>query len=399
MIIKLLFWICLAGIIYTYFGYGIILWIISQIKHLYASINHRVSDKNELSAEPHVSLLIPAYNEQPYIPQKIANSRNLDYPSKKLHQVWITDGSDDGSDELLRTYPEVTLLHKHERTGKIGAINRGMHYIKTPVVIFTDANTMLHQDTVREIVYAFRDPEVGCVAGEKRIKVRKQEGAVNSGEGIYWQIESLIKQVESKVGSVMGAAGELFAIRTELFQPVEPDTLLDDFIISLRIAKQGYKTKYAPKAFGEENASISIKEEMKRKIRIAAGGLQAISRLKALLNPFKYGFLSLQFISHKVLRWTFVPFAIILLFISNLLIVLQYGFEPAGFYFYFFMLQIFYYIMVVVGSLLQNRKLAYKLVFAPYYVFIMNYSILAGYIKYFFGKQTVNWEKAKRNPL
>lgn len=186
-------------------------------------------------------------------------------------------------------------------------MNRGMRFVTTPLVVFSDANTLLSKDAIRRIVDLFADPTTGCVSGEKRIMTGQAESAAGAGEGIYWKYESTLKRWDAKLYSVVGAAGELFAVRTELFQEVEPDTLLDDFIVSLRIAMKGYTIQYDPEAYAMETSSANVKEELKRKIRISAGGIQSVVRLRALLNIFRYGVLSFQYISHRVLRWTLAP--------------------------------------------------------------------------------------------
>ncbi|MEA3504876.1 MAG: glycosyltransferase family 2 protein, partial [Bacteroidota bacterium] len=172
--------------------------------------------------------------------------------------------------------------------------------------------------------------------------------------------------------------------------------LLDDFIISLRIAQQGYKIGYNPNAYAIETASANVKEELKRKIRISAGGFQSIVRLKSLLNPFKYGVLTFQYISHRVMRWTVAPFSLPFIFVINLLLALQQGITSTNLYPIIFGLQLLFYVLALTGWYFENRKIRLKLLFVPYYFFIMNYSVYLGLIRYLKGKQTVNWERAKR---
>jgi cellulose synthase/poly-beta-1,6-N-acetylglucosamine synthase-like glycosyltransferase len=193
----------------------------------------------------------------------------------------------------------------------------------------------------------------------------------------------------------VGAVGELFAIRRELFEAVSEDTLLDDFTISLQIACKGYKVKYAPGAWGVETASISVTEEMKRKVRIATGGMQTLFRMTGLLNPFRHGLLSFKYISHKVLRWTLVPFSFPLVFLLNAAILFQP--ESPAFYSVFFILQCIYYLFVIAGALLHNVRLRIKTVFAPYYLLVMNYAVVVGIFHFMSGKYSVNWQKAKRS--
>ncbi len=190
----------------------------------------------------------------------------------------------------LKNILELEVHHLPERRGKMHAMNRGVKFVKAPIIIFSDTNTILGEESIREIVAKFSNPNTGCVAGEKRIVNKQSDIAAGAGEGLYWRMESWIKSMDAELNSTVGAAGELFAIRTELFEEVEADTLIDDFIISLRIAQKGYHIAYTPNAYSEETASLNVKEEMKRKIRIAAGGIQTIFRLKGLLNPFRYRF-------------------------------------------------------------------------------------------------------------
>ena len=386
--IEITFWILAAIIIYTYVGYGIVLFILIKIKRLFSSKNELKLLENEL---PEVTLLIAAYNEQDYVKAKVDNTLQLNYPSEKLHQIWVTDGSNDETPERLKAYSEIEVLHRPERSGKIAAMNRGIKFVKTPIVIFSDANTLLGKESIMKIAEMFADPKVGCVSGEKRIFNADEEAASAAGEGIYWKYESTLKRWDAELYSAVGAAGELFAIRTELFNEVEPDTLLDDFIISLRVAMKGYKIDYDPDAYAIETASANVKEELKRKIRIAAGGIQSVIRLYPLLNIFKYGILSFQYISHRVLRWTVTPISLLLILVINIILA-----PVSNLYLILLGLQILFYISALLGWFLENRKMKVKLLFVPYYFFIMNYAVFMGFGRYLKKSQSVNWERAKR---
>ncbi len=393
--LLIIFWILVFIIFYAYIGYGILLFVIVKLRRVLGI--YKPYSENE-DYEPDVTLFVAAYNEKDYVDAKVKNSFELDYPKEKVHHVWVTDGSDDGTPDILRQYDGVEVYHKPERGGKIGAMNRGMEFVKTPIVIFSDGNTTLGKDSIREIVNLFRNPKVGCVSGEKRIYQKESDAAAGAGEGLYWKYESTLKKWDAELYSVVGAAGELFAIRTELFQHVEKDTLLDDFIISLRVAKKGYTIQYNPNAYAIETASANVKEELKRKIRISAGGIQSVVRLKELLNPFKYGVLSFQYISHRVLRWTLAPIGLLLLIPLNLIIGLNTpgGIFSISLYPVLFWLQLLFYIAALAGWFLENRKIKVKILFVPYYFFIMNLSVFLGFRRYLKGQQSVNWERAKR---
>ena len=387
--LQYLFWISIIIVFYTYIGYGILLYLLVKIKEKL----HPEQPLTLPETLPDVTLLIAAYNEEKIIKSKMDNCATLDYPKDKLHVIWVTDGSTDSTNMLLTTYPNITVLFSPERKGKTAALNRAMSFIKTSYTIFTDANTMLNTESIKEIMTCFTNPKTGCVAGEKRIENKDKDNAVSGGEGFYCRYESKLKAWDSKLYSAVGAAGELFAIRTELFTPMPEDTLLDDFILSLRIAMQGYKIAYCDKAYAIESGSMDMHEEQKRKVRIAAGGLQSIARLKELLNLFKYGTLSFQYISHRVLRWSVTPALLFLLFPLNLILVIVQG---ASLYKIILILQIIFYVLAWLGAIMAQKQIKIKILFIPYYFMFMNLNVLKAlfYLKKHKGKGT--WEKAKR---
>lgn len=384
-----LFFFALSIVFYTYIGYGILLYLLVKIKE-------KLHPEQPLTLPeplPDVTLLIAAYNEEKIVKAKMDNCETLDYPKDKLHVIWVTDGSTDSTNTLLAVYPKVTVLFSPERRGKTAALNRAIPYIKTSYTIFTDANTMLNAESIKEIMTCFTNPKTGCVAGEKRIENKDKDNAASGGEGFYWRYESKLKTWDSKLYSAVGAAGELFAIRTKLFNPMPEDTLLDDFILSLRIAMQGYKIAYCDKAYAIESGSADMHEEQKRKVRIAAGGLQSIARLKGLLNLFKYGTLTFQYISHRVLRWSVTPVLLFLLFPLNLILVMTQG---TSLYKIIFILQVIFYVLAWLGAIMAKKQIKIKILFIPYYFTFMNLNVLKAffYLKRHKGKGT--WEKAKR---
>ncbi len=385
---EIIFWVCVFVVFYTYLGYGLFLFVLVKIKELF-----RKPAIYELPASlPDVTLFIAAYNEESIVHDKMRNCRQLDYPVDRLRIVWITDGTTDNTNSLLSEYPEVDVLFSPERKGKTAALNRGVPFVKTPYVIFTDANTMLNDQAIKEIVRRFSNPKVGCVAGEKRVEIRTDQGAT-AGEGIYWKYESKLKEWDYRLYSAVGAAGELFAIRTELFEQMPNDTLLDDFILSLRIAQKGNSIAYCKEAYAVESASLNMKEEEKRKVRIAAGGLQSIWRLRSLLNFFRYGTLSFQYISHRVLRWTITPVVLFLLLPLNILLAI----DGNRFYLILLILQVLFYLTGYMGYRMEQRHVRNKLFFIPYYFLFMNINVIRGFFYLRKNKGKGAWEKAKRS--
>lgn len=384
---EILFWILLVIILYTFAGYPVVLYVLQRVIS-------KDKSQSELEEWPEITLFIAAYNEADEVDKKIQNTRNLDYPKDKLKQLWITDGSTDRTNELLAKYPEVKVLFTPERRGKTAAINRGMQEVTTPFVIFCDANTNLSFNTPKTIIQAFHNPRVGCVAGEKKIYQPEDGSAASTGEGAYWHYESTLKKWDAHINTAIGAAGELFAIRTPLFQPLPEDTLLDDFILSMRLVTKGYKIAYTPEAYAQEKASLNTREELKRKIRIAAGGFQSMSRLTTLLNPFRHGLTSWQYISHRVLRWAVTPFLLPVVWFINALLTLQ--FPHNNLYLTLLTLQTLFYILAAIGWKLEDNYQMPKLLFIPYYFCLMNYAAIAGWFRYINKEQSVNWERAKR---
>ena len=398
------FWISIFLVFYTFFGYGILLFFLVKLRGI---IKGKRPIPNNGGRWPTLTLVVSAYNEESCIAEKIENSLSLTYPQDKIEYLFITDGSTDNTAAIIAKYPQIKLMHQPERRGKIAAMERAMHEVTSEVVIFTDANTILNKQALMNICRHYNDAKVGAVSGEKRVHIEDVSDAT-AGEGFYWKYESKLKTWDSELYSVVGAAGELFSVRTKLYEPVPPDTILDDFMISLRIAEKGYRIIYEKDAYATENGSENIQEELKRKIRIAAGGIQSIVRLKSLLNPFHNFVLCFQYVSHRVLRWTVTPFLMVAAFILNGLIVVRFmilysalsGLLSLGLnsmiYFVLFALQVLFYCLALLGWLLEKRQVRIKALFIPYYFCMMNYAVVAGIRRYFLKQQSVTWEKAKR---
>ncbi len=397
--LKTIFWILIILVFYTYAGYGILIWLLVRLRKL---LGKAWPAPDNTHFTPNVTLVIPAYNERNYIENKLHNSLALDYPAENIQFLFVTEGSTDGTTEYIEKAQQkelrIRLKGGTERQGKIEAMNGVMPLIKTAITIFTDANTLLNPEAVRQIVRHFADPQIGAVSGEKRIITLANESAAGSGEGFYWKYESFLKKLDTELYSVVGAAGELFAIRTGLYQPVEKDTLLDDFMISLRIAERGYRVIYEPEAYAIERPSYSIDDEKKRKVRIAAGGFQSISRLGGLLNIFRYGWLSFQYISHRVLRWAVTPFCLPLILVVNCLLAFALNTHTLSFKLYAGLLlaQIGFYLFAFMGHVLNSRQLKIKVFFIPYYFTFMNWCAILGYFRFRTGTNTGMWEKARR---
>uniref|UniRef100_UPI00404705E8 glycosyltransferase family 2 protein n=1 Tax=Roseivirga sp. TaxID=1964215 RepID=UPI00404705E8 len=386
---ETLFWISLGIIFYTFIGYALVITLLSALKRK-KPVLPQLSDEDL----PEVTMLIAAYNEEDIIEAKIKNCQGLDYPKDKFELVFVTDGSTDKTNSIISGYEDITIEFKPERKGKIAATNRVMPTISSPITIFSDANVMLNPGAIKALVNPFQSNLIGAVSGEKRVISETHDGASATGEGFYWKLESYLKKKDAQWNSLVGSAGELFAIRTHLFVPTEENTLIEDFVMTMRLAASGYKVDYEPNAVATETASATIEEESKRKVRISAGGIQAVIKLVGLLNFFKYGKLTFQYISHRVLRWTLMPLALISLLISSFWIA-----DKNLFFELFFRAQLIFYHLTFLGYVIRNQKTSYKLLHIPYYFIYMHVCVIQGWFKYFSGNQKVTWEKSKRVAL
>ena len=391
--LKVLFWVCLFIVFYTYIGYGMLLWLIIRIKRLLKGKPEKLPMPSDEEL-PTMTLMICAYNEQDVVAEKMQNTRALDYPKDKFRVMWVTDGSNDRTNELLADYPEVDLVFSPERRGKTAALKHGLREVKTQYVAFTDANTMINPGAMKEIARQFMDKTVGCVSGEKRVAARKEGEMAAEGEGLYWRYESTLKRWDSELYSTMGAAGELYAVDPKLCREVPDNALLDDFMMSMLIVDEGRRIAYTPEAYALEYGSADIHEESKRKRRIAAGGLQSIWWLRKMLNPFRQPIVAFQYISHRVLRWSLTPVTMVALLIINAVLT---GLRAGWLYDVIFVLQILFYLAALAGYLLSRQGRKNKLLYTAYYFVFMNLNVFRGMAYLKKHKTSGAWEKAKRS--
>jgi cellulose synthase/poly-beta-1,6-N-acetylglucosamine synthase-like glycosyltransferase len=271
-----------------------------------------------------------------------------------------------------------------------------MCHVKTPIVVFSDANSILNSDCLKKMMLHYSDKKVGGVAGEKKILRNNFASVVGEVEGIYWQYESFMKKMDAEFYTVAGAAGELFSIRTKLFRQLDDEIILDDFVISMHVCLQGYKMEYEPDAFATESASASLQEEEKRKTRISAGAYQSIGYLKECLNIYRHPLLGFQYISRRLLRWVFCPAALVSLLLTNIMIVTN---QYNSFYNGFLLAQSFFYVFAFSGWLFVRSGKRAGLFTIPFYFVFMNYCLVKGLVKFIRGKQTVLWEKSLRQAM
>jgi biofilm PGA synthesis N-glycosyltransferase PgaC len=388
---SILFWVLLFIVFYTYFGYGIIVWLFLKLRDMFKKKNAAGADDYQL---PGIAFIIPAYNEGEVIAEKIQNTIDLNYPPERLKIIVVADGSTDNTPDVVKTFPGVIFLQAPVRKGKAAAMNHAVEYSgDSEILVFSDANTSVNSDALKKMILQYANPKVGGVSGEK--KVLSLESGEGKGESAYWKYESALKQLDSRLHSVAGAAGELLSVRRSLYEPLEESIILDDFVLSFRVCMKGYSVKYEPKAVATENPSLDLKEEKKRKLRISAGAFQAIQKLLPLLNIFKYGTVSFQYISRRVFRWVVCPLALPLIFILNIILVVQHS-EPLILYKLLLTLQVAFYLISLVGGILAGVGRKVGVFYVAFYFVFMNYSVFGGFARYLRGGQSTNWDKSAR---
>jgi biofilm PGA synthesis N-glycosyltransferase PgaC len=388
--VEIVFWLSVAILFYCYAGYGVLLFAWNNLKKIFGP----AAKTGDFELLP-VTLIVAAYNEEIILHQKIKNTLEIDYPSHLFNVIFITDGSTDDSADLISRYDFITLLHQTGRKGKSAAIKRAMRFVKTPIVVFSDANSMLNSNCIKAIVRHYASDMVGGVAGEKRI-FNNRDSVVGQAEGLYWKYESFMKQQDSNFNTVVGAAGELFSIRTELFEYSEDDLILDDFTISMQVCLKGYKIMYEPGAYAIETPSASLAEEEKRKIRIAAGAYQAIDYSKQGLGILKYPLLSIQYFSRRLLRWIACPVLIILLFLSNIWLVM---YQPGMVFNSLLLIQVVFYSLAFAARFFIAAGRRMGVLNIPFYFVFMNFCLVKGFFNYIQGRYSVLWEKSIREAV
>jgi cellulose synthase/poly-beta-1,6-N-acetylglucosamine synthase-like glycosyltransferase len=386
-LVEILFWVSLVVLFYCYLGYGLLLFIRNRVKTAFSP------SKSKIAFElPAVTLIVAAYNEETILPQKIKNCSEIDYPSHLFNVIFVTDGSTDYSTMLIGQHDFITLLHQPERKGKLAALKRAMQYVQTPVVVFSDANSMLNPGCIKAMVRHFSNEKVGGVAGEKKV-LKTNPSLIGEAEGLYWKYESFMKQQDADFNTVVGAAGELFAIRTELFSEFDESLILDDFVFSIHICLSGYKIEYEPDAFALEAPSLSLADEEKRRVRIAAGAYQAVQYLNHDMNVFKYPRLGLQYFSGRLLRWAVCPVLILFVLITNIGLVID---HQGSVFNYLLLAQSLFYLLALAGRIFLGMGCRMGILSIPFYFLFMNFCLVKGFFNYVQGRQTILWERSMR---
>jgi len=336
---------------------------------------------------PSVSLLIPAYNEEAAIADKLENCLALDYPPDKLEVIVGSDGSDDGTNAAVASFADrgVSLAAYDERRGKPSVINDTVGGARGEIVVLSDATTMIEPDALRNLVRHFAQPEVAAVNGELRFQSPDDR---HRGEGLYWRYEVMIKFMENRLGVVLGSSGALCAVRKSAYRPIPADCICDDLVITLDVMLHGHRAVYDPEAQSVEQTAGSVAMESRRRERIGAGNFQALGLTAALLNPLR-GWVAWCYLSHKIFKWVTWVFLVVAL-VANVILIAR------PLYAALFAAQVLFY-----GSAwLDARGVRLPGLSAPgritHYFVAMHLALFRGFRRHVRGTQEVAWEREHR---
>ena len=310
---EALFWGSVGIVAYVYLGYPLLVALLATLRA------RRVRRPPAASPVRTVSLIVPAHNEEAVIGAKILNAHALEYPAGQLQLIVVSDGSSDRTGEVARRVGNgrILLLEQPTRQGKAAALNAAVSAATGEILVFTDANVIFERDAIQALVRRFDDPEVGCAVG--RVLLTSPQSGEHPGEGLYMRYERWLHAMESRTGTMIGIDGALFAVRRRLYPHLPPGAVVEDFVAGLRCVDQGYRISFEPRAIGYEEAAASVADEFRRKVRMVAGGFQALVEFRHLLNPLRYPLVAWQLLSHKLLRWL-VPFPLAVALGANLVL-------------------------------------------------------------------------------
>lgn len=382
---EIVFWLSVTLIAYIYFGYPLLV-----------IIRGLVWKRPFLRGDdlPSLSVIIVAHNEAAIIRRRIENVLALDYPSEKLEFIVASDGSDDGTNEIILEYKGHGVIPAiFPRVGKNRALNSAVALATNELLVFSDANSIFAQDALQKLASPFADPSVGGVAGNQTYAPEERESAATGfGEKLYWRFDQLLKHYQGLSGNVISATGAIYAIRRSLFQSI-PTGVCDDAVVSYRVIAAGYRLVYEPNAIAYEEVAPSVDAEFTRKARVCVCGLQALTVEPSLFNPLRFGFYSVQLISHKLLRWlVFLPLTTA--FLSNLLLVSSHPIYEVSFYLQlvFYGLALLTYVASFSGVSFTDVPTAFKALLIPLYFCTANMAAVVATCRFFLRPPVEVWK-------
>ena len=384
----MIFWICLILVVHTYVLYPCLLFLayaFVQVRNDLRYLIHRRDRRHSPLLPdqlPAVSFVIPAYNEEKHLVDKIANLRELDYPTDRLQVIFVSDGSTDGTNEILCAIeePHIETVFLPRRQGKLNALNQAVARARHDVLIFSDASTLFLRDALRQLVRHFSDHAVGVVCGTLKLRGNSE---FEQTEGVYWRYESMLRLMEARVGATLTASGAIYALRRECFRPLTADDVIDDFVIPMNARKLGYRVLYDPEAEAVDFAAPSVKDEFTRRVRLAVGSFKALRDFSRV--PMS-AFANLAFLSRKVLRWI-LPFLMIGLLVTNALL----WSDP--FYRLLFIGQLLFYFWATIGFVFRNHVQRVPYALLAYFIVAINMAFLVGFVRFLGRRNATAWQR------
>lgn len=365
--LLIIFWASFAIVFYTFLGYPILIGFLARLKSRKTSTHS--------ASSPTVSVVLVAYNEAQRLRARIENIFATNHPAEKLELIVYSDGSTDETAQIVQSFPDkrVHAIISNQRSGKAKGLNAAVAVAKGDVIVFCDARQKFNAETIPNLVRNFVDPKLGAISGNYSIE--KSNSSVGGGVDAYWKLEKFIRNAEAKWDSSIGCTGAIYAIRRNLFKPLPGDVLLDDVVIPMTIAEQGYRVGFDDDAISLDPMNIEASHENRRKKRTLAGNFQMFFRFPHWLLPWKNR-LWWQLISHKYLR-IFAPFFLTTLFVTNALLAN----DPL--YRALFVGQLCFYSLAFLGLIFQSLKL--RIVSIPTGFCFLNLMTLGGLWNYLRG--------------
>jgi cellulose synthase/poly-beta-1,6-N-acetylglucosamine synthase-like glycosyltransferase len=385
---KWAFWISLGLVLYAYALYPLLLAFVCRAarcrrRNLTADLSGVSARPGAAADWPTVSLLVPAYNERPRLAAKLRNLEQMDYPDNRIEVIFVSDGSTDGTDQVLGAVerPRFRFYRQERRQGKPSAVNRAAAASRGEILVFSDAATLFAPDAVRRLAGHFSDPRVGAVCGALEF-ARSEESAAT--EGVYWRYETALRRMEGKLGATLTASGAIYAVRRAAFRPLEPDTILEDFLVPMTARRLGYRVVYDPAARATDTAPETVHGEFARRVRLAAGSFRALVPLAraAATSPSVLW----AFVSHKLLRWLAPLFLVAIALASAAL-------AGRPFYAVALALQAAFYLWALAGLAFRERLAKVRFALVGYFLVAMNLAFLMGLGRLVAGRQPVAWTR------
>jgi cellulose synthase/poly-beta-1,6-N-acetylglucosamine synthase-like glycosyltransferase len=335
-----------------------------------------------------LSIIIAAHNEEKSIRQKLENVLSLDYPKDRMEIIVASDGSTDLTNKIVKEYEKdgVSLIYNSEKRGKSSIQNDAVKISRGEIIVFSDTPAVFNKKALRKIVQNFNDPEVGCVTARTRA-INIKESAVVANNEIYWLYEEYIQMKESEIGILSMSSGWLFAVRKELFIPLNYN-VGDDFVVPLDVVSKGCRVVFEKEAIAYDRADAKPRYRFNSRVRVTTKDARGLFVKKELLNILKFPLISLSLISHKLLRWL-VPYFLAFLFIVNIFLL------ASSFYLIMFILQIVFYMLAFTGFTIRNNKNKNMLFSIPFYYCLVNYAAMLGMMNFILGKRTGSWRPVR----